>query len=273
MNVTLLGDIAGRMTQDSTDADRVTVAVACLPSGATDYIRKLIPVTCPKWSQATDAHVRLIVKLLRKEAFAISAMSVSEATSEWNVFWSEAAETHRRISDEAKGSVSVLKAATMVKFALYGQCSSLAVAHSIKTNKFPRPASKHRVLHVRETHIYDKEIEGNENVKAFSEFWQERNRHQPLVSLFGVELETVGISHETEQGERLLLLADYAAGIAHAAHSVADTLSKSSVSRDCAQRAHADLRATSEYTEVSEDFDFRYHDIFPAFAPGFGKAR
>ena len=140
MNVTLLGDIAGRMTQDSTDADRVTVAVACIPSGATDYIRKQIPTACPKWSHATDTHVELIVNLMRKEAFSVSAMSLNKVTAEWDNFWSEAAKTHKRISDEARGSVSVLKAATMIKFGLYGQCSALAVAHSVKTNKFPRPA-------------------------------------------------------------------------------------------------------------------------------------
>lgn len=273
MNITLLGDIAGRMAQDSTGSDRVTVAVACIPSGATNYIRKLIPDTCPKWSHATDSHVRLIVKLLRKEAFAISAMSVNKATSEWDDFWTIAARTHRRISDEAKGSVSVLKAATMLKFALYGQCSSLAVAHSIKINEFPLTASNHGVLHVREAHIYDKEIDGDENIEAFSEVWKERNRYQPLVKQLGVKLEAISISRETEQRERLLLLADYAAGIAHAAHSVADALSKSLVSRDCAQRAHADLGATSNYTEISEDFNLRYQDIYPSFTSGFENAR
>lgn len=268
MNVTLLGDIAGRITRDATDADRVTVAGVCIPSGATEYIRAQIPARCPKWSDATDAHVEMIIKLLRKEAFAVSAMSLSKATTDWGAFWCDASDAHRRISNRAGGSVSILKAATMIKFALYGQCSSLAVAHSIKANNFPRAASEQRVLHVREAHIYDKEIDGDENTQAFLEIWKARNQYQPLVSLLGVKLEAVSVRQATEQAEPLLLLADYAAGIAHAAHSVANTLSASAVSKDCAQRAYAYLCADPKYTEISESFDLRYYDIYPAFAPG-----
>ena len=271
MNITLLGDIAGRIAQDTHDADRVTAASICIPTGATRHIRRQIPAHFPKWCAASDSHVELIVKLLRREAFAVSTMSLRKTSAEWVTFWAEANETHQRISNKARGSIGVLKAATVVKLALFGQCSTLAVAHSIKANKFPRPASRRQVLHVRETHIYDKE-NGGEYDQAFQEVWAARNQHQPLVALFGVKLEAVSFDQLTEQAEPLLLLADYAAGIAHAAHSSANTLSSGAVSRDCAGRAYASLRATSGYTEMVEDFDLRYFDIYPAFAPGSGDA-
>ena len=267
MNVTLLGDIAGRISEDSFEADRVTAATVCVPTGATKSIRGQIPAHFPKWSEASNSHVELVVKLLLREALAICVMSLNKTTTEWTTFWAEAAETHRRISNKARGSVSVLKAALMIKVALYGQCSTLAVAHSVKVGKLPRPASQRQILHVRESHIYDREIDGDENVQAFLEAWAARNQYQPLTNLLGVKLEAVSVHQLTEQAEPLLLLADYGAGIAHAAHSSANTLSASAVTPDCARRAYASLRTTSGYTEIAEDFNLRYYDIYAAFAP------
>lgn len=264
MNVTLLVDIAGRVSMDATNADRVTVACVCLPSGALKSIRKQIPSSLPKWRDSSDPNVEHVVKLLQKEAFAVCAISLRKEDA-WAQFWEEGNEAHQRISMRAKSPIAIMKPATMVKFALFGQCTTVALAHAIKNNKFPRVGPSNRLLHIRETHIYDKEIEGDENVAAFVDVWKIRNQHQPLVNRLGVKLEAVDVYLTTEQDEPLLLLPDYVAGIAHAAHSQADTLSASHVSRECAAQARNYLRASKGYVEVVKAFDIRYYDIYPDF--------
>ena len=93
-NLTFLGDIAGRVARESTNADRVTVAGVSVPSGALKYLRKRLPAALPKWRDATDDTVAHVLELLQKEALGISVISVEKEPDAWEQFWRDAADTH-----------------------------------------------------------------------------------------------------------------------------------------------------------------------------------
>ena len=90
MNITFLADIAGRITRETLNADRVTVSGVALPSGVVKAIRKRIPKNFPKWREATDVNVDFIVDLIIREALGISAASTGKESPAWDEFWRDA---------------------------------------------------------------------------------------------------------------------------------------------------------------------------------------
>lgn len=119
MNVTFLADIAGRVTREVRNADRVTVGGVAIPTGAVKFIRKRIPATLPKWRDATEVDAELVIDLITREAFSVCAASVEKEPVAWEEFWLEAANAHSRTSQISGGRMGFMKAATVIKFALF----------------------------------------------------------------------------------------------------------------------------------------------------------
>lgn len=266
MKVTLLGDIAGRVARETHGADTVTVGGVCIPTGAISFIRKKIPNDFPKWRNASDSDIEFILKILLRESLSISGTVLRKSSNTWDSFWKDAEATHAKTSQLSSGTMSFVKAATIIKFALFGMSSALATAHAIKIGGIPNSIHRGKKLLIERSLVFDKEIEGKDNLEALVSIVEASNLHQPKMNQLGVCIKTVDVKLSTEQQEPLLLLPDYVAGIVHAAHSTVDTLSASNVSNDGARSAKADLQKSKKYTEISEDFNLRYFDIFPDFA-------
>lgn len=266
MNVTLVGDIAGRVSESADGADRVTACTVCLPSGALKALRRRT-LSLPKWKECSEVALNQVFTLLAHDALSISVVTLAKNVRAWQVFHTDGADAHRRISNAAKGSIAILRPATMVKFALFSMASTLAVAHAVKIGTIFRPASHSRRLQVTEDHIYDNDIQGEEAIGAFADTWRARNEQQPLTRSIGLDVKARTLRIATEQNEPLILLADYVAGVAHAVHSEVDTLSKSAITSENALRAHDKLSGLPKYHETIEPFSLRYYDIYPDFAP------
>ena len=264
-NLTFLGDIAGRVARESTNADRVTVAGVSVPSGALKYLRKRLPAALPKWRDATDEAVAHVLELLQKEALGISVISVEKEPDAWANFWRDAADTHSNTASISGGGMSFVKAATLIKFELFARATALSTGITIRRHMLPLPKRPRMSLQIHQSLIFDNEIQGEDNVDAFLDLWHARNKHQPLTNSLGIEERIVRVTLATEQREPLLLLPDYVAGIAHAALSRADTLSSSAVSASAAGRAHVRLKGDEKYVEIAQPFAVKYFDIFPDF--------
>ncbi len=266
MKVTSLSDIAGRVARETHGADTVTVGGVCIPTGAISFIRKKIPRDFPKWRNASDSDIEFILKILLRESLSISGTVLRKPPDIWDSFWKDAETTHAKTSQLSSGTMSFVKAATLIKFALFGMSSTLATAHAIKIGGIPNSIHSGKKLLIERSLVFDKEIEGKDNLEALVSIVEASNLHQPKMNQLGVCIKTVDVKLSTEQQEPLLLLPDYVAGIVHAAHSTVDTLSASNVSYDGARSAQAALLKSKKYIGISEDFNLRYFDIFPDFA-------
>lgn len=263
--ITLLADISGQVTEGSLNADTVTVGAVCLPAGAIKSIRSAIPRDFPKWRNATDHDLGFMVPFMLRESFSICAASIDKTTHEWQTFWENSHHVHSKTASESGGSISFLKAATLIKFFLFSQATTLAFAHSLRIGTMPKILDRKGRLHVSESVILDNEIHGHENRNALTSIWRAANDNQPLVNAIGVFREAKSLTLATEESEPLLLLPDYAAGILQAANSNADTLSKSQVSRAAATHALTRLKGSSRFHEFTLSWPPPYFDIFPEF--------
>lgn len=266
MNITSLGDIAGRLTRETHDADRVTVGGVCLPGGALKSIRKQLPNDLPKWRNATDQDVQIVVDLIIHEALSASATSVHKTKDIWKDFWDSATLAHERTAPLARGTMSFVKAASVIKFYLFAQAATMTAAHALKIGAIPRKIGNSKELIIHDSLIFDDEIQGQHNIDAFRDIWKRRNEHQPLTRNMGIRWSVVEIDLRTESQEPLLLLPDYVAGLSHHALSDSNTISASKVSVEVAHQAHTRLKNSSKFLEIAKSFDLHYEDIFPTLS-------
>ena len=263
--ITSVSDIAGRVSENALNADKLTVASICLPSGSVKRIRSLIPVGLPKWRNSDDHCVAAVTDLLLKEAWSVVVGSLDKRDTKWSKFWRDSREVHAMTAPFAGGPIAFLKAATLVKMLLLGQASKLAMAHSVKVGTLPRITDRKGRLNISEYVIFDDEIQGEENRDVLVGAWQSMNNHQPKTNSLGIFHEVTKLTLTSEQSEPLLLLADYAAGIVHAFNSDANTIAQSSVSREEVTRAHGQLYASPKFHQFEVHFPDGYFEIFPDF--------
>lgn len=257
MKITTVADISGRISQDKHDADRITGAALCLPGGALDYIRKRIPARLPKWRDAADDDVRLAVNIVMREALGVGVYSVEKTAPEWETFWSDASD----IRMQTRGKISFVKAAYQVKCLLFVQSTTLACATTIRNGNVVRLAPRRHGLSTHETLVLDNEIDGPDNIDVFKSIWQRMNAGQQLSEVLGIRRNFVDVQLKTEQQDRLLLLADYVAGIAHAFVSQADVLAASKVSAACVQHEQERLSRMPQYQLLCDPFMLKFSEI------------
>jgi hypothetical protein len=266
VKITVVSDIAGRVTRDSAGADRITVAGVSLPTGAISQIRRKIPKFQPKWRNATAADLSLILKIIQSESISIAVRSAYRDPVAWGKFWDSAAAAHLQTAPLTKGRMSFVKAATVIKYWLFIEAVTYATAHAVKIGSIIAPAGRRRPMLIQRNLVFDSDIDGPDNIEVFEDNWKGGDGKYPLTESLGITMETTGISLTTEQQEPLLLLADYVAGIAHAMHSNSRVLSASSVSQAALEAVYASLRQSKKYVELLEPFDLQYEHIFPDFA-------
>ena len=263
--VTSYSDIAGQVSANSKNADRVTVGCVYLPSGGLRAIQRQIPPSFPKWRDATDANLEQIVALLQRESLSIGAGSVDKTSAEWTSFWEDASDTHNRVASIEGGSIGFLKAATLIKFILFGNAGAAALGHAIFAGAIPRLRSMKGRIDVGETVVLDNEIQGSDNREALVEIWRATNQHQPLSNSLGVTRKAKTLQLATEQSEPLLLLADYVAGLVHVKWSQADVLQRSKVTPSAAAAALLRLERSGRLVDFSNSVRLKYFDIYPDF--------
>jgi hypothetical protein len=258
MKITIFADIAGGISQKNYNADRITAASVCLPTESLDRIRKQIPPDLAKWRNASDSEVELMADLVLNEALGVAVYTVEKSGDKWEQFWDDAA----TVNSETRGQYSVVKAAFQIKCLMFVRTTAMVFASVIKANKFGGARRPPFNISTNETLIFDKEIDGEDNIEAFKSIWPRISEQEQLSELFGIRRNVNGMRFATEQDETLLLLPDYVAGIAHAGRSRANVLAASQVSTQIARSAQNRFEQASSYLISSEQFSLTHSDIF-----------
>lgn len=124
---------------------------------------------------------------------------------------------------------------------------------------------KHGPLHIRGSCVIDKEIDGKLDLERLDHIRDSVNVDLRMNGTVARCLTIDSIELLTDGAECLLTLADYVAGITHAFHSQADTLSKSNVSPHKAAEAYERLAQSGKFIDKSGTIPLDYFAIFPAF--------
>ena len=197
------------------------------------------------------------MNIVMREALGIGVYSVEKYGAKWDQFWTDASE----IRALSHGKNSFLKAAYQIKCLMFGTSITLACANAIKTGNVVRASTRKYGLSTKETLILDNEIDGVDNVAVFKSIWHRMNAGQPLTESLGIRRTIEDVRLATEQQDRLLLLPDYVAGIAHAKVSQANVLSASRVNAEYVRNIHQRIEQSPRYQLMSEPFSLTFSEI------------
>jgi hypothetical protein len=215
--LTLYTDIAGRLSRSIAGSARVTAAAVVIETVRAEAVAKKLPAQLPKWKQCTCEGARTVVDLLSAEAVAVGVYSVNKDVPAWEQFWRDSEPLQAGIRAQDGRPAGFAKPAVVLAFQLIATASAMATGHAL------RIGSKNRIQDYRgrdlieRTIISDSDIAGEETLEVYRKLWARADGAQPRLEAAGIRFTTAQVSVTTEQEQPLLLLADYAAGVAHAA--------------------------------------------------------
>jgi hypothetical protein len=259
--LTFFADIAGQVTLDSAGSDRVTAAAVAIPTTDVAELRSYFDGK-PKWRDITENSAESFVCDLIKCSSAIAIMSITKEPNAWTMFWESVKPLQDAIVRQSRKPAGFIKPGNAIRYAMLGQAFAMALGHAV------RIASRSGIVDylsrelIERTIVCDTDIQGDENISVFKEFWTKSDQFQPLAERLGFKFITRDVIITTEQQEPLLLLADIAAGIAHSALITNPGRLKLPVAHESSKRMLGILNASGKLVVIDKPFDIKCDEIY-----------
>jgi hypothetical protein len=258
---TIFADVAGRLSLDASGGNRMTTAAVAVATADTAMLRELAR-PLPKWRDCTLANAEMVVRLLTENAASVAVASLTKDPQQWPRFWSAAKPLHEAIVAQDRKPAGFIKPANVVLFALLAHVYGIATGHAIRTNRGSRLLDYHGLEIVDRTIVCDTDLQGDENISVFKSFWKRSDSHHPRMAEAGFRFVTSDVIVATEQEEPLLMLADYAAGLAHSALIEDPGRLPLPVPHAEAKPLLEQLQQTGKLVLIDKPFDIQYLEVF-----------
>lgn len=258
---TFFADIAGQVSRDARGSDRVTAAAVAVPTADIESLRLYVD-GMSKWRDCTLEDAESMVVNLKRHTSAVAIVSITKEPDTWNLFWESAKPLHEAIVLQERTPAGFIKPANAVKFFVLGEAVAIALGHAARISSRSGIVDYCSRELIERTIVCDTDIQGDENISVFKNFWKQSDLHQPRIEKLGFRFVTRDVVVATEQQEPLLLLADYAAGIAHSALIPNSGRISLPVPHEPSKRLLSALDASGKLVVVAKPFDLKYEDMF-----------
>jgi hypothetical protein len=195
-------------------------------------------------------------------AASIAIVSMTKDPERWPEFWDAAKPLHDAIVAQDGKPAGFIRPANVALSALLAHAYGIALGHAVKVSRGAGILDYRGLELVERTIICDTDIQGEENLEAFRSFFERSDHHQPRMAELGFRFETRDVIVTTEEEEPLLLLADYAAGIAHSAHIANPGKLPLPVDHENAKALLRTLHESGKLVVLEKPFDVQYAEIF-----------
>jgi hypothetical protein len=225
----------------------------------TEDIRAMLPDALPKWRHCDANAAAFVANLISTKAVSVGAYSINKDTDAWRQFWNDGPALHDAIVKQDHRKAGFVKPANVLKFNLL-----TGVAFGLGYNRI---SGKARIVDMNGHDLFehrvicDTDIEGDENKEMLGLIVDRPMRRSQQA--FGITIDST-IELATEQQEPLLLLADYAAGIVHAALLPDPGRIPLPLAYSAAKALVDEWRLARLLAIHDRDFDFSYGEIFGA---------
>lgn len=259
--LTFFADIAGQVSLDATGSNRITAAAVAIPSAEIVALRSRIN-GWPKWRDSTEEAAWLMVEFLKETASAVAVASITKGSDSWKRFWESAKPLHDAIVRQDHAPAGFIKPGNVIRFALLGESFAIALGHAVRIAHRPGIVDYHSHDIIERTIVCDSDVQGDENVSMFKDFWARSDINQPRIEGAGFRFITREVIVTTEQHEPLLLLADFVAGIAHSALIESPGRLPLPVPHEQSKKLLQTLHDSGKLVVTSKPFALEYDDIF-----------
>jgi hypothetical protein len=260
--ITLFVDIAGQRTRKVKDSPRVTAVAVALPTSELNEIRALLPSNLSKWKTITEPMARNVVALLASRSVAIAAATVNCDTTAWQKALVDEDILHSEIATQSRAKAGWAKLPLVLAYQLLHRACNLALTHFLRQNQSPKIVGYDGLATIECSVICDKEFDGKEDIDVFTSFWNDENIPAKKLAALGFRIHHPEVTLSAEQDERLLLLADIAAGLVHSAHIPVPGRVPMPLSFSVANQLLMPLKLRSMLDIDAFDFETDYDQIF-----------
>mgnify|MGYP001574684316 CR=1 FL=1 len=216
----------------------------------------------PKWRDCTLIDAEVVVQLLRRSAASVAVASMTKDPQQWPQFWDAAKPLHDAIVAQDRERAGFIQPANVALFALLVHVYGMAIGHAIRVSRGSRILDYRGLELVERTIVCDTDLQGDENISVFKSFWERSDRHQPRMAEAGFRFVTSDIIVTTEQEEPLLILADYAAGVAHSALIENPGRLRLPVPHQESKTLLERLQDSGKLVVLDKPFDVEYPEVF-----------
>lgn len=258
---TFFADIAGQVSMNARGSDRLTAAAVAIPTVDIEPLR--IYFDCrSKWRDCTLEDAESMILNLTRYSAAVAIVSITKEPDAWKLFWKSVKPLHEAIVRQDRLPAGFIKPANVVKFFVLGEALAIALGHAVRTSRRSGIVDYRSRELIERTIVCDTDIQGDENISVFKSFWEQSDLHQANIEKSGFRFVTRDVVIATEQQEPLLLLADFAAGIAHSAFIQNPGRIPLPVAHESSKRLLSALDTSGKLVVVTKPFDLKYEDMF-----------
>lgn len=222
-----------------------------------DRVRQL-----PKWRDCSHPEALAAVQLMRRDAASIAIVSMTKDPQRWPEFWDAAKPLHEAIASQDRRPAGFVKPSNVALFALLAHAYGIAIGHALRVSRGVQIVDYRGLELVERTIICDTDIQGDENLAVFKSIFERSGQHHPRMTELGFRFETRDVIVTTEQDEPLLLLADFAAGIAHSAHIEDPGRIPFPIAHEPAKILLRELGESGKLVVLAKPFDVDYAEVF-----------
>jgi hypothetical protein len=213
--LSLLSDIAGRVSKESQFDKFFTVGGAIIPTGAEDNLRAAIGSDTPKWRDSNNRNLSLISDVLKDFNVHCTVVKIEKAEPAWTAFWNAGDQLYQYLTSRTKPTPGFAKSANILKDWAFGKCLATSLGLYLKYQGRPTILDSNGFSALCLKIICDTDIQGQENREVFIGNWKHWGEITKLTPRLEIKPYIEGIEFETEQEQNLLLLPDYLAGYVH----------------------------------------------------------
>ena len=213
---TLFADIAGQVSFDTRGSNRITAAAVAVPTNDVENLRLHVQ-NWTKWRDSNDDNASVAIAFLKENVSSVAVASITKDSESWKPFWESAKSLQKAIVQQDRSAAGFVKPGNIVRFTVLDASIAMALGHAVKIAHRPGIVDYRSRDLIERTIVCDSDIHGDENVSVFKDSWARNDEHHPRMNKAGFRLITREVIVTTELQEPLLLLADFAAGIAHSA--------------------------------------------------------
>lgn len=258
---TFFADIAGQVSLDTKGSNRITAAAVAIPSVDTDAFRSRL-LGMPKWRDCTEEIAAQMVGFIADFASAIAVSSITKNSESWERFWESDKPLHNAIVRQDRAPAGFIKPSNLIRFAILGESFAMALGHAVRIAHRPGIVDYRSRDLIERTIVCDSDVQGDENISVFKNFWTRSDEDQPQIEKAGFRFITREVIVTTEQSEPLLLLADFVAGIAHSALIESPGRLSLPVSHEPSKRLLRILSDSGKLVLSSKPFALEYEEVF-----------
>jgi hypothetical protein len=211
--------------------------------------------------KCTLSDAETVVDLLASRAVSVGIFSVNKDTVAWRQFAEDEKTLQRAFVAQATPLAGWAKASNLLTFYLLSGACAIAIGHGL-TNAPPGIVDINGLQMIDCSVVCDSDISGKENIEVFQSFWDQRHAPISRLATLGFKVTNEAARVATEQEEPLLLLPDYAAGIAHASLLPSPGRLSLPLTHGQANELIAHLKQIGKITIENTEFDISYDEIF-----------